>query len=98
MRLSESIRSLLLEALQESFGPAKVYLFGSRVDDTRRGGDIDIALAAEMTREDFRRKRSAFQRYLLFKDFDLKVDLVLWNRHTNELLNREIAHNNIPLN
>jgi predicted nucleotidyltransferase len=43
MRLSEHERDVIREAATEVFGPdVRVMLFGSRVDDTKRGGDIDL--------------------------------------------------------
>lgn len=43
MRLSEHERTLIRAATERRFGPAaRVLLFGSRVDDLRRGGDIDL--------------------------------------------------------
>ena len=43
MRLTDVQRAAIREAVRTHFGPdASVFLFGSRVDDTRRGGDIDL--------------------------------------------------------
>jgi hypothetical protein len=43
MRLTEQQRCIVAEAAAETFGPtAQVLLFGSRLDDERRGGDIDL--------------------------------------------------------
>jgi predicted nucleotidyltransferase len=43
MRLSERERAIVRAAVRKRFGAeAKVLLFGSRVDDSRRGGDIDL--------------------------------------------------------
>ena len=43
MRLSESQRRSIVREVSRCFGPeATVRLFGSRVDDSRRGGDIDL--------------------------------------------------------
>lgn len=44
MRLSECERRGLTHALEEL--PFPVFLFGSRLDATRRGGDIDLAVLA----------------------------------------------------
>jgi hypothetical protein len=43
MRLTEQQRSVIRAAVTETFGAgAGVWLFGSRVVDTKRGGDIDL--------------------------------------------------------
>jgi len=43
MRLTESERSIIKRILTETFGnDSFVYLFGSRADDSKRGGDIDL--------------------------------------------------------
>lgn len=43
MRLSETQRRAIVEATARTFGAqASVRLFGSRTDDSARGGDIDL--------------------------------------------------------
>jgi predicted nucleotidyltransferase len=45
MRLSQKHIDLIIKSAQESFGfDIKLFLFGSRVDDTKRGGDIDLLI------------------------------------------------------
>lgn len=47
MRLSEQQCSIIRRAAAENFGAeANVWLFGSRVDDAARGGDIDLYIEA----------------------------------------------------
>jgi predicted nucleotidyltransferase len=48
MRLTEQQRSVIRAAVTETFGAgAGVWLFGSRVDDTKRGGDIDLLIETD---------------------------------------------------
>ena len=43
MRLSATQQQCILQATRQNFGAdARVWLFGSRVDDARRGGDVDL--------------------------------------------------------
>ncbi len=54
MRLSVAEIDGIKAALADHFGaPCPVRLFGSRVDDTRRGGDIDIAVDVPAGRAGF---------------------------------------------
>lgn len=47
MRLSDEQKRIIREEVTNAFGPeAGVRLFGSRLDDTRRGGDIDLYIEA----------------------------------------------------
>lgn len=47
MRLSEREKEIIKSIITDVFGEAKVYLFGSRLDDTKRGGDIDLFVVAQ---------------------------------------------------
>ncbi len=43
MRLTDFQRTSIIETSKNVFGEnSKVYLFGSRLDDSKRGGDIDL--------------------------------------------------------
>lgn len=45
MRLTERQRQVIIDAARQIFGPeAKVRLFGSRIDDQKKGGDIDLLI------------------------------------------------------
>jgi len=47
MRLLKEERKAISEAVAKFDSEAKVYLFGSRVDDTKRGGDIDVLVISD---------------------------------------------------
>lgn len=50
MRITETERRVLRDAAREAFGAdSTVFLFGSRVDDSRRGGDIDLLVETGKT-------------------------------------------------
>ena len=44
MRLKDFEIRAIKEAVRSMDSKAKVYLFGSRVDDTKKGGDIDLLI------------------------------------------------------
>jgi len=97
MRLSKKLIKSIKESLKEGFGDGvKIYLFGSRTDDDKRGGDIDIAIDVELPKDEFRKKRVRFIISMLKKDIDLKIDLVKF-RNDNTLFERQIKKSAILL-
>jgi predicted nucleotidyltransferase len=42
MRITEHEKNVIVDAVKSADPNAKVWLFGSRVDDSKKGGDIDI--------------------------------------------------------
>lgn len=74
MRLTRNEVTLLKEKLTSLSADAKLYLFGSRVDDAKRGGDIDLLVVSQkLTKKDLRHLRLAF-----FKVFgEQKLDILL---------------------
>jgi len=89
MRLSPYLKHKLKEASREAFANAKIILFGSRVDDSKKGGDFDLAIVGDIDKEDFKKAKVKFFKYLMLQDLDLPIDLVLYNR-ANTLLKKEI--------
>ncbi len=97
MRLSKRIVNILQDTITKSFGNVNIYLFGSRTDDNKKGGDIDLAIDTNLSRQEFRKKKSLFLSLLIRIDFDYKIDIVDFNTK-DELLYNEIQQNNIKIN
>ncbi len=78
MRLDDWEVAVIRTCLKESFGEsAKVYLFGSRVDDAKRGGDIDLFVEADPLPEDWRQRKSAFWICLQERLGEQKIDILV---------------------
>lgn len=90
MRLSEGVTRKILEAARPSFGDAPVYLFGSRIDDAARGGDIDLAVETDVDKETFRKEKIDFLVRLEKAGVEYPVDVVQLNEDTEALLKAEI--------
>lgn len=97
MRLSPRMKNILQKAILQSFGEVPVYLFGSRVDDSLSGGDIDLAVDVELDRETFRQHKVQFKVALLKMCFDqIEVDIVPY-RTKDKLLTSEIRKHTVRL-
>ena len=79
MRLTPSQIRAIKTTTTEIFGEdAKVWLFGSRVDDDRRGGDIDLLIqTSESDGLALTRKKIRFLSRLKTRIGEQRVDLVI---------------------
>lgn len=81
MRLHPLVIQIIAEKTKEFFGNnACVWLFGSRVDDTKLGGDIDIYIETDLL-------QVMDSKYKLLSELceivgDRKIDIVTHKRHT----------------
>ena len=77
MRLAKEQIIIIKHCVAIVFGEnAKVYLFGSRVDDTKKGGDIDLYLEVDDRQSVFEKKLTLLSE--LRKNLgDQKIDLII---------------------
>jgi len=75
LRLSDKEIALIKSSSQKLFGDALVYIFGSRIDENRKGGDIDIYIDAKEKKDLFRKKLrlKSMLEDLLYKPVDVIV-------------------------
>ena len=78
MRLTHKERETITSEAGRCFGPsARVLLFGSRTDDTRRGGDIDLLIALPEASDSGFRRKIRFLAGVKSKLGDQHIDVVL---------------------
>jgi predicted nucleotidyltransferase len=78
MRLTQFEISSIKECVAATFGDAaKILLFGSRVDDAKRGGDIDLLVVSNQPfKQAFRAKIKAIGQ-IQMKIGEQKIDMVV---------------------
>lgn len=76
MRLSEQEKAVICEAAREFFD-APVRLFGSRLDDAGKGGDIDLFIESDLDAAELERRRIAMLGRLYRRLGDRRIDLVV---------------------
>jgi len=96
MRLSQKQIEAIKNAFDKVFVQGRVILFGSRLDDTKKGGDIDIYIDPALMFEDLFAKKVAFLVELKSQIGDQKVDLVLAPIASSDL-KREIENTGVTL-
>lgn len=78
MRLTKLQQEAIVQTTTEVFGEsASVALFGSRTDDSARGGDIDLLITTELDAETARRSKVRFLTVLKRRIGDRRIDVVL---------------------
>lgn len=78
MRLSEAEQQAILTTAREIFGAdVQVRLFGSRADDSARGGDIDLLVDVPGPASEAQRAKVRFLVELKRKIGDRKIDVVI---------------------
>ena len=76
MRLTQLQVDEIKNCFSKSFESGELYLFGSRLDDNKRGGDIDLYIIPD-NETDLYKKKIAFLVELEKKIGEQKIDVVL---------------------
>lgn len=84
MRLTPDQQRIIRATAAEVFGPdAVVIVFGSRVDDAARGGDIDLLVQAEQLVQQPERKALQLVAKLQMRLGDQPIDVLVLDPHTD---------------
>jgi predicted nucleotidyltransferase len=76
MRLTSPQTQAIISTFLEVFGKGEIRLFGSRVDDSRRGGDIDLYITPD-SQDKLAEARIHFLARLKRRIGEQKIDLVI---------------------
>jgi predicted nucleotidyltransferase len=100
MRFSEKGVNAVKEAVNAAFpGQSKVYLFGSRVYDDKRGGDIDLLVVSDLHRSAMEAAKIRAVVKIQMALGDQKIDMVVTaNPHLDSRpVVREALRNGVEL-
>jgi predicted nucleotidyltransferase len=91
MRLTEEQRRIIREAGLRHFGVVP-RVFGSRLDDSARGGDIDLFIAGDWPAEESVPRRIAFCAELRRSLGDRKIDVVVESNRPSSIQDHARRH------
>lgn len=95
MRVSNDRLRYIKQLVKKQLYPVQVFLFGSRADDTQKGGDIDILIIGER-RLSYSEKSSIRIEYIK-KYGDQKIDIVSFSSTEKDAFKDYIFDSAIPL-
>lgn len=97
MRIKKKDIEFIKEIALECFGAnAKVYLFGSRIDDKQKGGDVDLYIETDMKNDVFKQKLKMLG--MLHKVLgEQKIDIVINNFINDKFIYQVAKNEGIPL-
>ncbi len=85
MRLTETQRHSIKSVITNIVGEgSRVWLFGSRVDDVQRGGDIDLLIETDQVVSSRTKALCRIEGALAMELGDRKIDLLLKDAHTTD--------------
>ena len=92
MRLNEQEKAAIRDVIHSEDPSAEIYLFGSRLDDARKGGDIDLYVETAIDEKLLKRKARILRK--LWERIGVqRIDLILKPRKTPLKALHRIAKN-----
>ena len=92
MRLTDRQIRIIKEEVHRLFGPdTAVWLFGSRVDDSARGGDIDLMIEAALGADEALEKELRLYNRLIRRLGEQRIDIIIHRTATPRLPIHEVA-------
>lgn len=92
VRLSKETLNFIKETAIEIFGEdTEVIMFGSRVDPTKKGGDIDLMIKTNLDFKTWQEKKIKFLFKLWDKIGEQKIDIIYYNPSHGTNLIHQIA-------
>ncbi|MDC7218893.1 MAG: hypothetical protein PQJ59_03070 [Spirochaetales bacterium] len=95
MRLTQFEIDAIKSSFKKIYHEGKLYVFGSRLDDNEKGGDIDLYLCPEQNGESSLKKRQ-FLVDLKQKIGDQKIDVIL-SRDSNRYIEKDALSRGVEL-
>ena len=94
MRLTDYEVKMIKQVFLDIFKHGNIYLFGSRVDDEKRGGDIDLYI--QTNNKNILTKKIKFLSKIKQIIGDQKIDIVI-SRDKTRVIEKEAIANGIQL-
>jgi len=77
MRITDYEKNVIIDAVKSLDPNAEIWLFGSRADDSKKGGDIDIAIHSEKINNVM--QKIQVRRFICDRIGEQKIDIVTTN-------------------
>jgi len=96
MRLTEEEISGIKKAFYETFKEGEIYLFGSRIDESQKGGDIDLYIIPFKKIKNLREEKLKFLIKLDEYLGEQKIDVII-SKDKDRLIEQEALKKGVKL-
>jgi len=90
MRITEHEKNAIIDAVKSADPNAQVWLFGSRADDSKKGGDIDIAIFSKIINKDVMQEIQ-LRRFICDRIGEQKIDIITTNSGKEPIFKLAVA-------